>query len=64
MKASLRIANPRVMTEPGQVGVGQEVTWASRRPSRSQTLNTKKQPTGTKYLNIDGVSNWLLNVSP
>lgn len=50
MKASLSTAMARVTREPDQVGAGQAVTWASRRPPRSQMLNTRKQPTGTKYL--------------
>ena len=50
MKASLVTDMARVTREPDQEGPGQAVTWASRRPSRSQMLNTRKQPTGTKYL--------------
>ena len=50
MKASLVTDMVRVTREPDQEGPGQTVTWASRRPSRSQMLNTRKQPTGTKYL--------------
>ena len=50
MKASLAMDRARVTREPDQEGAGQAVTWASRRPSRSQILNTRKQPTGTKYL--------------
>ena len=47
---SLANANANVRSDPDQVGEGQAVHWAMRRPSRSQTLNTRKHPTGTKYL--------------
>ena len=56
MKATLTTDRARVMMEPDQVGAGHEVHWATIRPSRSHTLNTRKQPTGTKYLRYEEVT--------
>ena len=66
MKASLTRAMARVTREPDQEGAGQAVHWASRRPTRSQMLNTRKQPTGTKYLSRtwSRVCSDVINISP
>ena len=50
IKATLANARPRIMMEPIWLAFGHWITLANILPTKSPILNSKKQPTGMKYL--------------